>query len=964
MLKKFRIITITEKLFTLIGLMSVLILIQYCALFYTSTILVSVRSLIYSEGVWSKSQKNAVINIYQYAKLRDVYFLNAFNEQIDIINNYKIARIELNKSNKDIDINLVRKGLMQGQLLQSEADGVIHILKNYRNISYVQNAIERWAYGDELVVELQLIAKEIQQNILSNEKTEKILNRINHINNLLTKSEQEFSKYFIDGSRQLVRELITIVGIIILVLNGVAIYLVFRFGTYFSNTLKRMKQVALQVGEGNLNIQIPIDCTDELGELSNSLNLTIQKLRLSTEKQKKYENSIKESNERFSIIVDAVKEYAIFSIDLEGRVQSWNSGAEYTLGYAEDEIMNKHYSVLYAPENESTDFLDLNFIEVKNCKRTEKEILCRKKDGTLFWAHVTLNSNCSEESRPSGFTQIIRDITEKKMYEIELRNYNRELENKVQFRTREIQWRETQLNQITNALPVSVCQVNKNMKFLFVNESFCQLIGKNRVDIIDLRLQNVLNKNLLNQLQPSIQKVLAGQAVNTEIYFDENALSIAHHFSLVPDFNGGSEVIGFVLVAHSIKKFKEIEAELINAKKLAEIANETKSAFLANMSHEIRTPLGAVLGLSEIILNNEITDSQKESIGRAIKRNGKLLSNVINDILDLSKVEAGKLEIEKVKLPFDEIIKDIESLLSLKATEKGIRLDVHTDGSMPLAIKTDPLRLRQILLNIIGNAIKFTRFGTVDVKIHLVIDPTHKNSKLAFVIQDTGSGMTTAQAEKLFTPFNQADASTTRKYGGTGLGLALSKKLALALGGDVVLTKTEPGIGSIFTITIDTGLPVSASFKKYDGTQLEIDIEPRDEIFDFRGMKILLAEDSTDNQFIITHFLKSTGAELKIVNNGQECIDAALIDQFDLILLDLQMPVMGGFEAIKKLNEMHCNIPILALTAHAMKEDRKQCINAGFKDHLSKPVNRQALLKAIRFWTVNKLANHQALNMV
>lgn len=262
---------------------------------------------------------------------------------------------------------------------------------------------------------------------------------------------------------------------------------------------------------------------------------------------------------------------------------------------------------------------------------------------------------------------------------------------------------------------------------------------------------------------------------------------------------------GFILVATDITKHKEIEAELKKAKETAEIANMAKSALLANMSHEIRTPLGAVLGFSELMMNPDASNSERFNNMEIIKRNGQLLSNIINDILDLSKVEAGRLEVERVEVPFNEVMAEIGSLLNLEATEKGIALRVTSEGIIPAMIKTDSLRLRQILLNIVGNAIKFTHQGSVEVKVKLLAK-VDGNTKLAFIIKDTGEGISEDQAARLFTPFTQADASTTRRFGGTGLGLVLSKKLANHCTTGHASKKARNNVGNSLTFTLTTAI--------------------------------------------------------------------------------------------------------------------------------------------------------------
>jgi len=398
------------------------------------------------------------------------------------------------------------------------------------------------------------------------------------------------------------------------------------------------------------------------------------------------------------------------------------------------------------------------------------------------------------------------------------------------------------------------------------------------------------------------------------------------------------------------KELQETEINLKKAKETAEDANAAKSAFLANMSHEIRSPLGAVLGFSELLLQTDITASEKLSGVDAIRRNGRLLSNIVNDILDVSRVEAGKMKIEKRSVPLGEILTDLGSLLRLEAIEKGIRLHVSGDGPLPSQIKTDPMRVRQIILNIVGNAIKFTERGSVEVKLKLC---EGSPNLLSFTVIDTGLGISPSQASGLFKPFSQADVSITRKFGGTGLGLMLSKRLAQILGGDVELTESSLGRGSTFTITIDPGEIGEVSLQDFE-PKLEATVSAEEGSIRLPGLHVMVVDDSSDNQILFRHILQKADAVAEIAQNGKEAVAKAKQNSFDIILMDLQMPEMDGYEATKILRASGFKKPIIALTAHAMKEERNKCLQNGFDEHLGKPVHRESLLKMLADFSPNK----------
>ena len=377
--------------------------------------------------------------------------------------------------------------------------------------------------------------------------------------------------------------------------------------------------------------------------------------------------------------------------------------------------------------------------------------------------------------------------------------------------------------------------------------------------------------------------------------------------------------------------------ELAHAASLSRLeatnAQRVKNDFLTNISHEIRTPLGAVMGFSELLMEPDLTDSDRQAYVKTIKRNGQVLAALIDDVLDLARVEVGKIEIEIHDVVLPNLISEVFSSLESRAIQKNVQLELKMDPKMPPSIQTDPFRLKQILSNIIGNAIKFTNQGKVSVKV-LMKSSDQLKEKLQIEVSDSGIGIAKQMQKNLFQPFSQADSSATRIFGGTGLGLMLSRELARALGGDLKITHSAPGEGSTFCIEVDTGLP---AFPKIRG------------IHDIAGMKILLVEDSVDNQVLISRMLKLGGATVSVASDGIEGIRKALNSDINAILMDVQMPRLGGHEATRELRRRGFEKPIIAITAHAMEEDRNRCVEAGFDEYLTKPVDRQVLFEALAF---------------
>ena len=375
-----------------------------------------------------------------------------------------------------------------------------------------------------------------------------------------------------------------------------------------------------------------------------------------------------------------------------------------------------------------------------------------------------------------------------------------------------------------------------------------------------------------------------------------------------------------------------------------EAATKAKSSFLANMSHEIRTPLTAIIGFGETLNDPDIPDSVRaESIQRIIK-SGKHLLNIINDILDLSKIEADKLEIDPVETSIFDILTDTRSIIDLQATGKGLQCKVNFIYPLPETIITDPLRLKQILINLASNAVKFTEKGSITLNVSY-----DKGSDLTFIdVIDTGIGMSTDQVDYVFNSFTQADSSTTRQYGGTGIGLHLSRNLSRMLGGNIKVS-SKPGKGSTFTVSLASNTtPGSRLLYRNPRSNNDDDIRETPDNYEIpdESIHVLLAEDNKDNQSLISLYLAKLGAKTDIADNGLEAVNR-ISNKYDIVLMDIHMPVMDGFDALKKIRESGYTIPVIAITANAMKQDRDDCLNSGFDDFIPKPVEKNSLYRVI-----------------
>lgn len=497
---------------------------------------------------------------------------------------------------------------------------------------------------------------------------------------------------------------------------------------------------------------------------------------------------------------------------------------------------------------------------------------------------------------------------------------------------------------LADAIPQIIWKFHPSGTLEYCNRLWCEYSGLTLEQSSGMGWQSVVHPDDLPELLVKCDEARShGLTLETELRLlrqSDNSYRW-HMFRGVPEFQMTGEVGSWIVTNTDIEDRKIIERDLIRAKEESLAASEAKSAFLANMSHEIRTPLGIVLGFAELLADPTMPIEERRNCLGTVKKNGELLSRLIGDVLDLSKVEAGHLQIETTQVSLPDFLGMAMQSFRHQASDKGILLSMKLDTPIPVTIESDPMRLRQILFNIVGNAIKFTHAGKVEVNVRL------EGELLRITVSDEGVGITPAQAMKLFQPFIQADNSTTRKFGGTGLGLSLARKLARKMGGDVVLGESAPNRGSTFEITVGTGpLDGVRLIEHFNGEKPAVvataKAGPR-----LEGVRVLVVEDAPENQMLLQHFLAIAGATVKVADNGQEGVQKALAEEFDVVLMDIQMPVLDGYQATRQLRSRAYNKPILALTAHALKEERDRCLAAGCNDHLTKPLNREELLSRI-----------------
>lgn len=691
--------------------------------------------------------------------------------------------------------------------------------------------------------------------------------------------------------------------------------------------------------------------------------------------RKKIEKEIIKSEAKFRSYVDNAPE-GIFVANEKGSYIEVNKTACQMTGYSEKELLEKNIFDI-TPFSDHEYLID-KFNEVKKRGSSNLEIPFVKKDGTKRWWSMTA-AKISDDQIIAFKT----DIEDRKKADIELlqalntsiqkEKEIQELLNVTQF-ILDINDFETVAKHIFDACARAIgakagyvallSETGEENELLFLEDGGlpCSVDPDLPMPVRGLRAESyntgkvVYENDFMNSKWakymphghmdlPNVlftplniegkTKGIMGFAYK-EGNFDENDSRLAKSFG--------------EYAAIALKNSRNYES-LEKSKIKAEASNIAKSEFLANMSHEIRTPMNGILGMTDLLLDTELSDEQRNYL-ETVNTSGMALIELINDILDISKIEAGKLELENIELNLQDLLKELDSLLSLKASDKGLNFECKIEPEVPTHIMGDSTRLKQILTNLIGNAIKFTENGEVSVNISLESE-TESKAFLKFSIKDTGIGIPENKKDLLFNKFIQADGSTSRRFGGSGLGLAISKQLVEMMNGEIDFNSKE-GIGSEFWFRI----PFNKSLKYREQEKELSDVEKNKSFIsdDNRNLRILLVEDNITNQIVAQGMLKKIGAKADLAKDGFEAIAALKRFPYDIVLMDVQMPLMDGLDATRHIrNEesavLDQNIPVIAMTAHAMAGDKERCLEAGMNDYISKPFSLAEFRKLIEKWT-------------
>ena len=654
--------------------------------------------------------------------------------------------------------------------------------------------------------------------------------------------------------------------------------------------------------------------------------------------------AMRESEDRYKAIVATLREGVIVTDSQTSEILAINESGRELLRLGEVREHQIHGPGNWIPLRPDGSMIERHEYPSRMAAITGRpqrnvEVCLKFDDGSMKWILANAEPMFrAGEAKPYAVVTSFLDISEKKTYEIERARIQKQ-----------ISLERSSLKKLIMQAPIAICRLHgPNHVFSLVNPLFEQFFtGERELKGHPVReaLPELAGQGYFELLDEVYKTGLPRRADESPVrlrHSDGSWRDISVNFDYQPLFDVNDQVEGILVIAADV-------TPLVLARQAAEAANRMKTAFLANVSHELRTPLGAILGFTDILKDPRLNLDERARYLDVIERNGRALTKVIDDVLDISKVEAGKLDIELMNFSFPGLLREVFALFRDQAMNKGLELILRDTQNLPSQLISDPTRLRQILINLIGNAIKFTEQGRVSVEVETK-PMTESRARIFVRIRDTGTGLSQEQANKLFEPFVQGDNSTTRKFGGTGLGLALSRRLARALGGDVVVESCEVGKGCTFLLSFAAELGDRLATRQDVSSQRQRASAGR-----LNGVRVLLVEDSPDNRFLVNRYLTREGARIDEAVNGQEGLEKALKKEHDVVLMDIQMPVLDGYETIARLRRENYLGPVIALTAHAMKEEREKALLAGFNDHLSKPLSPQDM--------VDKVAEYAKLNL-
>ncbi len=878
------------------GVFTLLVFILLGQIYLQSQILDTVRAYVRGEGYYAKGQKDAALWLVKYSETRDPEDFSRFQQAISIPKGDNIARLALQAAEPDLERAF--QGFLQAGNHADDIPGMIRFFLYFQHFPYVRDAIQAWTLGDGQIALIESTGKGLNEAVLN--KDEQAVQRIKlslyQYNLKANAFEIRFSDELSEGSRWLRSTLL---------LLSVVMFLFFVALAWLITRRVITRVVAI-------------------------------------------ENNLRQEQKRFQTILQTASD-GLHLIGGDGVLRDANDAFLEMLNY--DRAMLNRLAITDWDAGEGASSIRDSLDELLSSGGNRIiESTYRRRDGSLFDVEVSVNAIVLD-GEPLLYAAA-RDTSERNRLAAELRAS------------------ETHLKTLVKTLPDLIWLKDENGVYLACNSRFeeffgateSSILGKTDYDFVDRELADFFRRHDRRAIQ-------AGKPSRNQerITFASDGHEEMLETIKTPMVDDAGELIGVLGIGRDITQLFNIQdelqrhkddlehlveqrtAELSRAMQAAESSSRAKSEFLANMSHEIRTPMNGIIGMAHLASQTELDDRQREFIDK-ISLSANSLLGILNDILDFSKIESGRLEIEDVDFSLSETVGEVIDMLSSRTLAKQIRIVLDMDKTIAPLLRGDSLRLRQVLLNLTGNAVKFSEEGA-EVRLDIKAVGCNSNGcELQFAVRDHGIGIDVAKQGNLFQAFSQADSSTTRRYGGTGLGLVISKQLVELMGGRIWFD-SEPGRGSNFYFRIRFK-PAQTSLEEAEKTHENGANELNVALHKLRNTRVLVVEDNDINRELVLELLQAEDIQADAASNGAQALERLQTTDFDLVLMDCQMPVMDGYQATREIRKQSRfdALPVIALTANTMQGDREKALAAGLNDHIAKPVDPDVMFVTMAKW--------------